>query len=188
MAATNSYSKATSSQSATNQQVGAGTGGAAIGANSSGNIINVTNTDLDVVKSAMETVGGVASGAFHTADNALAINRDISQQAISGIVKVTGRAGSILQSSFGQFTTALTDINRQGLTVQNNATQAALNVIANAAPQTQAALTEHLAGSSVLPGMQSIDAAGRDEHITVTEILVVVAIVAAAYFIFTSNK
>jgi hypothetical protein len=184
MAATNSYSKQQSSNTATNQQVGAGTGGAAIGANSSGNTINVTNSDVQTVANALHTVDISTAASLATSQAALAANTQVTDSAIGGIVAVTGQAGALLQSTFTQFTGALADANNSALVAQNNASNAALNVIANAAPQTNASLQEHLAGSSVIPAGDSL--AGTSS-VSVTEIVVIGLALAALYVIFAKS-
>jgi hypothetical protein len=190
MANTVDQTKTQSEQTQTNQQVGAGTGGAAIGANSSNNRISVinNNSDLQVFdaagKAITDTTAAALANSTQVSINAQNTARDVAQNSVSSVVQLAGSFGSALQSAFSQFTGATEQATTESLTVQNNATTAALNVIANAAPQTQAALKEHLAGSAVIPAGQDITGAEITSHISVTEILVIAAIGFAAYVFF----
>jgi hypothetical protein len=122
MAATNSNSQQKTQNESTNQQTGAGTGGAAIGAGSSGNVINVTNSDVQTVKNALDTVRD-------TVDMSSMAQLATSQSALDAVVKVSGQSASLLQSTFTQFTGALSDSNTAALKAQNNATIAGLEAI-----------------------------------------------------------
>jgi hypothetical protein len=188
MAATNSNSQQKTQNESSNQQTGSGTGGAAIGAGGYNNTINVTNSDVQTVQNALDTVRDTVTSStmanLATSQAALAANNHATDSAIGGIVAVTGQAGALLQSSFTQFTGALSDANNSALVAQNNASNAGLNIIANAAPQTNASLQEHLAGVSVIPASEDINSAPR---ITVTSVVVVGLVLAALYLILRNN-
>jgi hypothetical protein len=202
MAATNSNTQQKSDTSSQNNQVGAGTGGAAVGANSSGNSISLTtvSTDNQATSTALSSNTVVATDAISAgvteSSNAALANLAVSQaaltannhatdSAIGGIVAVTGQAGALLQSTFTQFTGALDDANNKALIAQDNASNAGLNIIANAAPQTNSSLQEHLAGVAVIPAPQSV---GGSNSITISEIAVAGLSLAALYLIFSKSN
>jgi hypothetical protein len=153
MAATNSYSKQQSSNESTNQQTGAGTGGAAIGAGSSNNTINVTNSDVQTVASALETVRDTVNtstaASLASTQAALTSNTQVNQSALNAVVAVTGQAGSLLQSTFTQFTGALSDSNTAALTAQNNATVAGLELAGGQKVTSSQDITSSASGTNI---------------------------------------
>ena len=136
---------------------------------------------------ALSTVDSSTMANLATSQAALTANNHATDSAIGGIVAVTGQAGALLQSTFTQFTGALADANDAALIAQNNASNAGLNIIANAAPQTAAALQEHLHGSSVIPAGQDISIGGNGSSVTISRGIVVGLAIIAAYFIFRKN-
>jgi hypothetical protein len=193
-----SSNKASTQNTTNNSQTGAGTNGQAIGANSSGNTISIQSTDLHAVHDALSASSDISNAALNLGKSVVADNTSLGKSVVADNTAVSlesirqnnalargtiDNSLSTLNSAFTQYTQlAQTGLDKV-ITAQNNASTAALNIAANAAPQSDASLSEHLAGSPVIPAGQEIDQGFNINGSTLKWVGIAAAVIAALYFL-----
>lgn len=178
----------TTSDLTTNNQVGTSGGGAALGAYSTGNDINISTTDsqdlltsatlagdatiagdatavagvnagaglgiaaiganLDATQAALDSSNETVNTALQSIDYNNGLNANVTSQALNTVSQTQANQDALLDSLTSNFTGALEQTSMAGLQLASGATNQALQIAANAAPQTQAAAQEHIAGGT----------------------------------------
>lgn len=168
MAASGSAQKTSTNTQAFNQQVGAQGGGIALGANSSGNKINIVQSDEGAINAAestsqlalvanaktsgqaISTVGNVANTALAsnvaTTQAVLASNSDAVHAALASTDYVAHSAFDFAAANDAETQDTLRSVENSVVGAAQQQSAAALQIAANAAPQTPAAQSENLMG------------------------------------------
>jgi hypothetical protein len=159
MSASNSVSQDKTDQTAYNEQTGVGGNGIALGANSSGNTIDVTSSDPTV------TVAALEAGQNETAA-ALGTGLAGEQAALNFASQANSQNNDIVESVTSSYEGALSQSTQAAFDLAKTALSANDNIATAAAPQTPSYTAETLSGQS-----------------NSTTVILVVVVAVAAYLI-----